>query len=123
MELAEAFQNALYILEEERVRPTLRYRYVAKGWPREMQLEEYTLGAQGYTPCMAAATVLIRMRTQRPRVVWENPNLFAFESVNFNLLLTIMNQLPAGNRQAFIVGLLNPMLDAAPTHDGYSFPT
>jgi len=117
MELAEALQNAFYILEEERVRPTLNYRYVAKEWPHEMQLEQYTLGAQGYTPSMAAITVLGRMRAERPRVVWENPSLFVFESVNFNLLLTILNQLPPENRPNFIAGLLKAMLAAAPTND------
>jgi len=106
MELVEAFQNALYILEEERVRPTLSYRYVAKEWPPEVKWEEHTMRPQGYTPSMAAALGLTRMRTRRPRGVEENPNLFAFESVNFNLLLTIFNQLPTENRPAFITGLL-----------------
>lgn len=47
MDLAHALQDAFYILEEERVRPTLSYRYVAKEWPREMNSEEYTLKPQG----------------------------------------------------------------------------
>ena len=123
MELAEALQDAFYILDEERVRPTLNYRYAAKEWPREMALEQYTLGAQGYTPGVAAVTALPRMRAKRPREVWENPKFFIFESVNFNLLLTILNQLPAENRPAFIAGLLKPMLDAAPTNEGYTFPS
>jgi len=124
MELAEAFRNALYVLEEERVRPTLNYRYASEEWPHEMQLEAYTLKPKGYTPSMAAVTVLARLRAQRPREVWENPNLFVFESVNFNLLLTIMNQLEPGARAIFIAGLLKPMLAAAPTNDGqFTFPS
>jgi hypothetical protein len=122
MELAEAFQNALYILEEERVRPTPSYRYVAKEWSREMLLEECTLKPQGYTPSVAAATTLTRMRAKRPREVWENPKLFVFESVNFNLLLTIMNQLPAENRPAFVAGVAETNAGRCPDEQRLHFP-
>jgi hypothetical protein len=119
MELAQALQDAFYILEEERVRPTLNYRYVATEWPVSMKWEEYTLGQQGYTPAMAAITGLDRMRGKRPREVEEDPGAFKFESVNFTLLLTIMNQLAAENRPAFIVGMLKPLLKVAPVkHSG-----
>jgi len=116
MDLAEALKDAFYILEEERVRPTLSYRYVGEQWPREMKWEEGNMRGQGYTPAMAADMGLRRMRERRPRQVEENPNLFVFESVNFNLLLTIMNQLAPHTRPNFIAGLLKAMLAAAPTN-------
>src|SRR5438045_2941889 len=106
MKLAQALQDAFHILEEERVRPTLGYRYVAKEWPREMKWEEYKLKPQGYTPAAAAVMGLSRMRDKRPREVEENPRAFLFESVNFNLLLTIFNQLAPESRPAFVTGLL-----------------
>lgn len=116
MELAQGLQDAFHILEEERVRPTLNYRYVATEWPVSMKWEEYTLKPQGYTPAMAAITGLGRMRGKRPREVEENPNAFKFDSVNFTLLLTIMNQLAPENRLAFITGISKPMLKAAPVN-------
>ena len=79
---------------------------------------------QGYTPSMAAAMGLTRMRTRRPREVEENPRLFVFESVNFNLLLTILGQVAPESRTAFIAGLLKPMLATVPTNAGQStFPS
>jgi hypothetical protein len=116
MELAEALQNALYILDEDRVRPTLSYGYVGKEWPREMKWEESNMRQQGYTPSMAAVIGLTRMRQKRPREVEENPRLFVFESVNFNLLLSILNQLAPENRPKFIEELLKKMLAVAPTN-------
>jgi|GEM_PF-1260389 hypothetical protein len=113
MELTDAVQKALHILEEERVRPTLGYRYVAREWPPETRWEESQLRSQGYTPSMAALIGLSRMRKRRPREVYENPRLFVFESVNFNLLLIILNQLTPHDRPAFISALLK-MVPAAP---------
>ncbi|MBZ5574631.1 MAG: hypothetical protein LAO09_22475, partial [Acidobacteriia bacterium] len=123
MELAEALQNALYILEEERVRPTLSYRYVGKEWPPEMKWEESNMRQQGYTPSMAAVIGLTRMRQKRPREVAENPKLFVFESVNFNLLLSILNQLAPENRPKFVEELLKRMLAVAPTNASGVFPS
>jgi hypothetical protein len=114
MDLAQALQDALYIFEEERLRPTLSYRYVAKEWPKSMTWEEHTLKPQGYSPAMAAITGLGKMRGRRPREVEEDPKAFQFESVNFNLLLTIMNQLAAEKRAEFVAGLVNVLLKAAP---------
>src|SRR5271168_4891230 len=126
MELAEALQSAFYISEEERVRPTLSYHYVGEEWPREMRWDESNMRQQGYTPPMAAAIGLTRMRKKRPREVEENPRLFVFESVNFNLLLSILNQLAPENRLKFNEELLKTMLAAAPTNacsTQYVFPS
>jgi hypothetical protein len=116
MNLAQAIQDALYIFEEERVRPTLSYRYVAKEWPKSMKWEEYTLKPQGHSPAMAAVTGLYKMRGKRPREVEEDPKAFQFESINFNLLLTIMNQLAVEKRTAFVAGLVKVLLEIAPTN-------
>ena len=104
MDLSEALTNAFYVLEEERVRPTLSYHCVAKEWPPDMAYEAMTMGQQGYTPAMASSSFLHRERQKRPRTVRENPSEFQFTSVNFNLLLAILNQLAAPQRglaQAF----------------------
>src|SRR5712692_5381743 len=114
MDPAQAFQDAMHIFEEERVRPTLGYRYVAKEWPRSMKWEEYTLRPQGYTPAMAGITGLGKMRTKRPREVEEDPKAFQFESVNFDLLLTIMNQLAPEKRSELVGWLVKTLLMAAP---------
>ncbi|MGA3325807.1 MAG: hypothetical protein ABSF45_15145 [Terriglobia bacterium] len=117
MELAEAFQNAVYILEEELIRPTLSYGYVSDEWPREMIWEESNLRKQGYSPAMAASVGLPRMRQRRPREVLENPGLYVFKSVNFDLLVAILNQLPPENRSSFIRMMVKWMLEKAPTNN------
>jgi hypothetical protein len=123
MHLSEALTNAFYVLEEERVRPTLSYHCVAKEWPPDMAYEAMTMGQQGYTPGMASSSFLHRERQNRPRIVRENPLEFEFTSVNFNLLLAILNQLAAAQRPDFIAKVLKSMLKVAPVKDGVSlFP-
>jgi hypothetical protein len=114
MDLAQALQDALYVFEEERVRPTLSYRYIAEEWPKSMKWEEHTLRPQGYSPAVAADIGLGKERETRPREVEENPKAFQFESVNFNLLLTIMNQLAPQKRAELVAALVNVLLKAAP---------
>ena len=123
MDLAQALQDAMHIFEEERVRPTLGYLYVAKGWPRSMQWEEYTMKPQGHTPVTAAIVGLGRMRTTRPREVEEDPKAFQFQSVNFDLLLTIMSQLAPEKRPEFVGWLVKTLLIAAPVNRRASFPS
>jgi hypothetical protein len=123
MDLSEALTDAFYVLEEERVRPTLSYHLVTKEWPPDMAYEWMTMGQQGYTPAMASSSFLHREREKRPRTVRENPSEFRFTSVNFNLLLAILNQLAAPQRPDFIAKVLKPMLKVAPVKDGVSlFP-
>jgi hypothetical protein len=114
MDLAQALQDAMHIFEEERVRPTLGYRYVSKEWPQSMKWEEYTLKPQGYTSVTAGIAGLGKMRTMRPREVVEDPKAYQFESVNFDLLLAIMNQLAPERRPEFVGWLVNTLLTAAP---------
>jgi hypothetical protein len=51
------------------------------------------------------------------REVEENPKLFLFDIVNFNLLVAILNQLPPENRSAFVTGLVKMLLVWAPTNE------
>jgi hypothetical protein len=116
MDLTEALKKALHIFEEERVRPTLGYRYMSKEWPSEMKWEAH-LRQKGYSPAMAAITGLGRMRSRRPREVEENPKAFIFESGNDDLLLLVFNQVAADSRPEFMSKLVEIMLDAAPTNN------
>jgi hypothetical protein len=114
MELSLAIEKALRILEEERTRPTLGYRYVSETWPREMRYEESNLRQQGYATSTAAILGLSRMRDRRPREVEEDPKLFQIESINYNLLLTLLSQIAESDRSAFISALLKKLLPARP---------
>jgi hypothetical protein len=116
MELGQSLRDAFHILEEERVRPTLKYDYVSDTWPQEIWYQEHDLRSKGFTPAMAGTIALAQLRMKRPREVQEDPKRFKFESLNFNLLLTIMSQLASEARPSFILGLLKPMLAASPTN-------
>jgi hypothetical protein len=126
MELNLAIEKAFRILEEERVRPTLGYRYVSAVWPHEMRYEESSLRQQGYTASMAAILGLERMRERHPREVEEDPKLFQFESINYNLLLTLFSQISENDRLPFISALLKKLLPARPNrvvHQHRIFPS
>lgn len=90
MELNEALEKAAQILDEEQARPTVKYRSTAPS----------TLLAS------LAQTMLLTERDHRPRNVCEDPESWALESVNFNLLRAIFSQIADGDRPAFISGLL-----------------
>lgn len=61
----------------------------------------------GYGPSQAAQVGLSTERKQRPRQVYEDPKLYVFESVNFNLLVKIFSQVADVERAAFVSGLLH----------------
>lgn len=95
MKISEALEKASRILQEEEVQPTLGYRYVFKSdGPSER-----VMGA-------AMQLGLMAERKERPRKVYEDPKLFAFESTNFNLLLKIFSQLADADRAVFVGRLL-----------------
>lgn len=107
MDIGEAVEKAARILREEQTRPTLGYRYVSKVWPTNRSLEQHALRTQGYTPAMAAATGLYEERKQRPRQVYEDPQLYVFQSTNFDLLTKILSQVVDTERPSFISTLLD----------------
>jgi hypothetical protein len=114
MDLAEAIEKASRVLEEEQVRPTLTYVYVATDWPVEMRFEESQMRQQGYQPSSSGLMLLInRLRKQsRPRTVLEDPTRYRFLSTNYDLLLTIFNQVGIAERAPFVSSLLNKFIPA-----------
>jgi len=98
---------ASQILEEEQVQPTLGYRYVSNEWPSNLWHEQWDLQPKGWTPAMAAQKGLIAERGNRPRQVYENPRMYVFESINFNLLLKVFSQVADSDRAGLVSTLLN----------------
>jgi len=107
MNISEALEKALQILEEEQVQPTLGYRYVSDAWPGNSFYMQDDLQKKGWTATMAAQAGLTNEREKRPRHVYENPKLWVFESTNFGLLVRIFSQVAEGERAAFVSALLN----------------
>jgi len=114
MEIAQAVDSTLLILDDETVRPTIQYRYVGEEWPGVTRWQEQDLRDNGYTPMMAGVIALAQMRMGRPRPVEEDPQLWRFESANFNLLLIILNRVLNPNRAPFIRALLSAALEEPP---------
>jgi hypothetical protein len=106
MELNEAIVQARVILDQEEIKPTLNYRYVSKEWPTEIW-HRSELKTQGYSAAMAGAIALMERRRYPTRDVTEKPDQWQFESVNYELLLALFQQLSIANRQLFLGGLLN----------------
>jgi hypothetical protein len=102
MDLAEALEKAQRILLEEQTRPTRHYRYVRDeaGGHDAFAMASVALFEA------SAASVLLAERGKRPREVYENPKLYRFESVNFDLLIRVFNQVTEADRPLFIGGLL-----------------
>src|ERR1700723_3030403 len=114
MELEQALDQARLIVNEERMRPTLKYSYVSDEWPHEFPVE-LDLQVAGLTPSMAGPDMLTEMRKERPRVVWEHPSAWKFESDNFDLLGLIYGQLSTVDRPLFLDGLLETSMRVSGT--------
>ena len=96
MHLAEAYEKAQRILVEEQSKPTLHYKYAGED-------------ASSPTASLMAAAARMELnseRPERPRKVYENTREFKFESLNFNLLVRIFNQVMEAERPQFIGGVL-----------------
>jgi hypothetical protein len=106
MNLSEALEKTVRILEEEQVQPTLGYRYVSSAWPSNMSYQQFDPQYKSWTPAMAAQMGLATEQKERPRQVYENPKLYVFESSNFDLLLKIFSQVADGERAEFVLSLL-----------------
>ena len=72
------------------------------------------------TPAFPLPTEIYEERKKRPRPVHENPKQYEFSSVNYNLLLTIYNQVQETDRPKFIASLLQhfPMRFSSPRPSG-----
>jgi hypothetical protein len=115
MDLSEALDKARRILIEEQSKPTVGYTYVG-----------VAPTSPGALAMGAAALLLLRSeRTQRPRKVYENPKEFKFESLNFDLLVIIFNQVMANERPQFVAGLLKFVEKAFPAQRNviHGFPS
>src|SRR6266851_9656214 len=118
MDFGEAVEKAQRILCEEQTKYTREYKYaketaITRGVTNESLLY------------LAAHAALSSDRRERPRNVYEDPKLYRFESVNFDLLVRIFHQVTAADRQHFVGALLklveNPF-PAQPAADR-SFPS
>jgi hypothetical protein len=107
MNIDEALEKASRILEEEQAHPTLGYRHVS-------------------VPELAAQLSLGIERTKRPRLVYENPKQYVFESTNFALLVKIFSQIADADRASFVSALLDSVrkpLPASYQKHGAYFPS
>jgi hypothetical protein len=107
MDAEAAIRKASLILTEERRQPTTVYRRTGQGW-----LEQAALLANGkYDEAMqfgnARKMSIIDMREQSPREVCEDPDACEFQSVNFDLLNALFDQLHEKHHDEFIAGLLH----------------
>src|SRR5580704_14858143 len=109
MELQQALDQALLILNEEQIRPTINYIYLANDWPEELRWDT-ELRKAGLPPAVRGAVALPRMRKRRPRDVYENPNLWKLDSTNYRLLMAIFAQLSDANRRLFLDGLVKALM-------------
>jgi hypothetical protein len=114
MEVIQAVENALLILEDETVRPTIKYAYIGEEWPRALVWAEKDMRDEGCTPSAAGDDALAQMRNARQREVEENPKLWRFESVNFELLLTIFGRVLPPNHEAFMKVFISTALEESP---------
>lgn len=99
MDLREAVEKAQRILFEEQTKSTRQYKYakdtgLTRGLTNESLLD------------LAAHVTLTSGRQHRPRDVYEDPKLYKFESVNFDLLVKIFGQVVETERPQFIGALL-----------------
>jgi hypothetical protein len=102
VELNDAINKANQILEEERSSPTVRYSLRLKEMePGDVAGQLVTMVAMLKEP-----EQLQVIRSQRPRQIVEDPQRWAFKSVNYDLLCALHLQLPEDSRQAFLSSVL-----------------
>jgi hypothetical protein len=118
MDLSEAVEKAHRILLEEQTKSTLQYKYAKETGLTRGMTNESLLN-------LAAHVTLTSNRQRRPRDVYEDPKLYKFESVNFDLLLKIFHQVMETERPQFVGALLKLVekpFSAQPATTG-SFPS
>jgi hypothetical protein len=92
IDLKETIEKAYQVLDEERALPTVKYGAAIDPTKNSVTNATNLIGAM----------YLGSMRSERPRQVTEDPAMFRFQSVNYNLLCTIFSQVPADSRPSFI---------------------
>jgi len=101
-------KQALLILDQERLTPTLSYTYVGKTMPSDPSF--YIAQQGGHLPAITAIYALQNMRKQRPRSIWEKPGEWEFASRNYGLLTLIFQQIDDSPRHIFIHKLIESQL-------------
>jgi hypothetical protein len=122
MELAEATRQALLILEEEQISPTVDYDFVSASWQHHLQSLNEVM--QSYNKPKTGTLNIYTMRQQRPRQVTETPKLYVFKSSNYNLLRILYEQIHTDERSQFIGSILK-LVKSGTTHTeikGARFP-
>lgn len=114
MDLHQAVESALLILDEETTRPTVDYDYVGEVWPRALAWQENEYRNADFTPASAGPEALNQMRRAREREVEENPTLWRFKSRNFELLVLLLHRLPEEQRSPFLKQLFVEALERSP---------
>jgi hypothetical protein len=95
MQLQDAAAKATQVLEEERRYPTVGYKNRLDGY------SETSSALMG----VASSIVLQQSRTQRPRLV-EDPTMYQFRSINYDLLVALLQRVSAQDRGAFLNAIL-----------------
>jgi hypothetical protein len=111
MDFDELTKQALLILDQERITPTLGYTYIAKTMPANAH---FYLAQQGgnSNPILVGMYALTNMRKQRPREVWEKPAEWQFASRNYDLLMLILQQLNPPQKTELMLKLITTGLGA-----------
>jgi len=107
MELKEALAKAGQILDEERAAPTVSYKFDEKALAAEFP--GTSAGAVRALAISLGESRLALIRSQQPRPVQEDPRVWTFESVNYNLLCALHAQIAPDARPAFVEGILRRM--------------
>src|SRR5260370_4537711 len=123
MVLNDYVQQAVSILIEEQAQPTIRYRHVQYATLKGQRVA--VEGLDAWAEQKSAQDYLKSQRNHRPRKVEEDPKSFAFESMNFNLLVKVFSLVPEADREKFIHALLHYVRNPMPAADyhGEAFPS
>jgi hypothetical protein len=117
IESAGAVFQALQILDEERVNPTIEYEFDSKRLSGPTQLHQTVeLIAVVTAPQRLAAS-----RAARPRKVEEDPSRWRFKSQNYNLLTALYSRVRNDVKPGFIealLGQLSPPTSCTPARSG-----
>ena len=106
VELREAIRRANQILVEERSSPTVRYSLKLK----ELKPNDSLGAALSMLATINEPQMLQIIRARRPREIVEDPNKWAFESVNYGLLCALLSRLPADSCPAFLAAVLGRLV-------------
>ncbi len=108
MDFSILVEQAVLILDQERLTPTLGYNYVGKTMPFRSELLRCSARrpfARDYGDLRTT-----KHGKQRPRSVWEKPGEWEFTSRNYGLLMLILQQIDDSQRHIFIHKLIESQL-------------